>query len=202
MLFAFPVALFPFLAERFHDTFALGLLYAGLPIGAFLASVTSRWTARIDSPRSGDRAFGDRIGRLAVAGVRGRPTACLLATARASERRPARPTHAVGSSARRCGTHRSLMSCADAWRDSSCSATRRAPNSARFAAPSWRPGDHHFVFRLSPGGSHLLVVLRGARCGCSPTMCPRVHALTDPNVAWSEPREKSSIGVGRRKKRE
>lgn len=47
MLFAFPVALFPFLAEKFHDTFALGLLYAGLPIGAFVASVTSHWTARV-----------------------------------------------------------------------------------------------------------------------------------------------------------
>lgn len=47
MLFAFPVALFPFLATRFHVRFALGLLYAGLPLGALLASVTSRWTTRI-----------------------------------------------------------------------------------------------------------------------------------------------------------
>jgi MFS family permease len=47
MLFAFPVALFPFIADRYHETFALGLLYAGLPIGALLASLTSRWTARI-----------------------------------------------------------------------------------------------------------------------------------------------------------
>lgn len=47
MLFAFPVALFPFLATRFHDRFALGLLYAGLPIGALLASITSQWTARV-----------------------------------------------------------------------------------------------------------------------------------------------------------
>jgi len=47
MLFAFPVALFPFLATRYHDRFALGLLYAGLPIGALVASLTSRWTARV-----------------------------------------------------------------------------------------------------------------------------------------------------------
>jgi MFS family permease len=47
MLFAFPVALFPFIAPRYHQTFALGLLYAGLPIGALLATLTSRWTARI-----------------------------------------------------------------------------------------------------------------------------------------------------------
>lgn len=47
MLFAFPVALFPFLAGRFHFRFALGLLYAGLPAGALLASMTSRWASRV-----------------------------------------------------------------------------------------------------------------------------------------------------------
>jgi hypothetical protein len=47
MLFAFPVALFPFIADRYHETFALGLLYAGLPIGALLASLSSQWTSRI-----------------------------------------------------------------------------------------------------------------------------------------------------------
>ena len=47
MLFAFPVALFPFLAARFSERYALGLLYAGLPIGALLASVTSQWTAHV-----------------------------------------------------------------------------------------------------------------------------------------------------------
>lgn len=47
MLFAFPVALFPFLAGRFHFHFALGLLYAGLPAGALLATLTSRWTLRV-----------------------------------------------------------------------------------------------------------------------------------------------------------
>lgn len=47
MLFAFPVALFPFIAERYHESFALGLLYASLPIGALLASLTSQWTSRV-----------------------------------------------------------------------------------------------------------------------------------------------------------
>lgn len=47
MTFAFPVALFPFLAVRFHTSVALGLLYAGLPIGALLASLTSQWTSRV-----------------------------------------------------------------------------------------------------------------------------------------------------------
>jgi MFS family permease len=47
MLFAFPVALFPFLASRFSERYALGLLYAGLPIGALLASLTSQWTEHV-----------------------------------------------------------------------------------------------------------------------------------------------------------
>ena len=47
MLFAFPVALFPFLAARYHETFALGFLYASLPLGALAASLTSRWTERV-----------------------------------------------------------------------------------------------------------------------------------------------------------
>jgi MFS family permease len=47
MLFAFPVALFPFLAARYHEPFALGLLYAGLPIGALLASLTSQWVSKV-----------------------------------------------------------------------------------------------------------------------------------------------------------
>jgi Transmembrane secretion effector len=41
------VALFPFLASRYHATYALGLLYAGLPIGALIATLTSRWTERV-----------------------------------------------------------------------------------------------------------------------------------------------------------
>jgi MFS family permease len=47
MIFAFPIAVFPFLAQRYHVSYALGLLYAGLPIGATIASLTSRWTAHV-----------------------------------------------------------------------------------------------------------------------------------------------------------
>jgi MFS family permease len=47
MLFAFPVALFPFLAARYHESFALGLLYASLPVGALIASLASRWTEHV-----------------------------------------------------------------------------------------------------------------------------------------------------------
>lgn len=47
MLFAFPVALFPFIAPRYHETFALGLLYAGLPAGALVASLCSSWMHQV-----------------------------------------------------------------------------------------------------------------------------------------------------------
>lgn len=47
MLLAFPVAMMPFVAGRFHESYALALLYLGLPLGALLATVTSSWTRRI-----------------------------------------------------------------------------------------------------------------------------------------------------------
>ncbi|MCT2590115.1 MFS transporter [Streptomyces sp. N2-109] len=47
MLFAFPLALFPFLADQLDAEWALGLMYATLPLGAMLVSATSGWTGRI-----------------------------------------------------------------------------------------------------------------------------------------------------------
>ncbi|MGW7490508.1 MFS transporter [Streptomyces sp. NPDC054786] len=47
MLFAFPLAIFPFLADDLDAPWALGLMYAALPAGSFLVSLTSGWTARI-----------------------------------------------------------------------------------------------------------------------------------------------------------
>ncbi|WP_240649153.1 MFS transporter [Streptomyces sp. Z26] len=47
MLFAFPLALFPFLAERLDAEWALGLMYATLPFGSMLVSATSGWTRRV-----------------------------------------------------------------------------------------------------------------------------------------------------------
>jgi MFS family permease len=47
MVFAFPVVMLPFVAARFHDSYALSILYCGLPAGALLAGLTSRWTRRI-----------------------------------------------------------------------------------------------------------------------------------------------------------
>jgi len=47
MLLAFPIAMLPFVAARFHDSYALSLLYCGLPAGALIATLTSSWSRRI-----------------------------------------------------------------------------------------------------------------------------------------------------------
>jgi len=47
MVVAYPVALLPFVAAQYHSTYALGLLYTGLPIGALIVAVSSQWTRRI-----------------------------------------------------------------------------------------------------------------------------------------------------------
>ena len=47
MVLAFPVVMLPFVAARFHETYALSLLYCGLPAGALVATLTSAWTRRV-----------------------------------------------------------------------------------------------------------------------------------------------------------
>jgi hypothetical protein len=47
MLLAYPLAMLPFVAQHFHNRFALALLYAALPLGALGASLTSRWSVKI-----------------------------------------------------------------------------------------------------------------------------------------------------------
>lgn len=47
MILAFPVVMLPFVAERFHETYALSILYCGLPAGALIATLTSRWTRKV-----------------------------------------------------------------------------------------------------------------------------------------------------------
>jgi MFS family permease len=47
MLFAFPSALFPFIASDFHATWALGWLYAAMSIGSLIASTTSGWVKNV-----------------------------------------------------------------------------------------------------------------------------------------------------------
>lgn len=47
MVLAFPVVMLPFVAERFHDSYALSLLYCGLPAGALVATLTSAWTRKV-----------------------------------------------------------------------------------------------------------------------------------------------------------
>ncbi len=47
MVFAFPYALFPFLAESLDAPWALGLLYSAGAIGSLAATVTSGWTSHV-----------------------------------------------------------------------------------------------------------------------------------------------------------
>jgi MFS family permease len=47
MALAFPVLMFPLVAARFHETYALSLLYVGIPVGAGLAVLTAGWTRRV-----------------------------------------------------------------------------------------------------------------------------------------------------------
>ncbi|MER5350667.1 MFS transporter [Kitasatospora sp. NPDC002551] len=68
MLFAFPVAVFPFLAAELHADWALGPMYSASAVGALLVSVTSGWTSRIH-----------RHGRLLLAAALGWGVAIALA---------------------------------------------------------------------------------------------------------------------------
>lgn len=47
MILAFPIVMLPFVAARFHESYALALLYCGLPAGALIATLTSRWTRKV-----------------------------------------------------------------------------------------------------------------------------------------------------------
>ncbi|MFD6418483.1 MFS transporter [Streptomyces sp. NPDC060194] len=47
MCFAFPLAIFPFLARDLGAEWALGLMYAAIPAGSVLVSLTSGWTSRV-----------------------------------------------------------------------------------------------------------------------------------------------------------
>jgi len=47
MIFAFPYALFPFLAQQLDAPWALGLLYAAGAVGSLIVSLTSGWTSAV-----------------------------------------------------------------------------------------------------------------------------------------------------------
>jgi len=47
MIFAFPYALFPFIAEDLGAPWALGLLYSSGAVGALVATLTSGWTSHV-----------------------------------------------------------------------------------------------------------------------------------------------------------
>ncbi|MGW2827560.1 MFS transporter [Streptomyces sp. NPDC001286] len=47
MFLAMPLAVLPFLADELHANWSLGLMYATLPLGSMLVSLTSGWTSRV-----------------------------------------------------------------------------------------------------------------------------------------------------------
>ncbi len=47
MVLAYPVVMLPFVAAQFRETYALSLLYMGLPVGALLATLSAAWTHRV-----------------------------------------------------------------------------------------------------------------------------------------------------------
>ncbi|MFE3020852.1 MFS transporter [Streptomyces sp. NPDC059256] len=47
MIFAFPLAIFPFLADDLDAEWSLGLMYTALAVGSALLSATSGWTSRV-----------------------------------------------------------------------------------------------------------------------------------------------------------
>ena len=48
MIFAFPVAMFPFVAEQFDAPWSLGFLYAATAVGALIMTLTSGWTSHVN----------------------------------------------------------------------------------------------------------------------------------------------------------
>ncbi|MFF4042785.1 MFS transporter [Streptomyces sp. NPDC001816] len=47
MFLAMPLAVLPFLADELHAEWALGLMYATVPLGAMVVGLTSGWTSRV-----------------------------------------------------------------------------------------------------------------------------------------------------------
>ncbi|MCT7356339.1 MFS transporter [Streptomyces sp. 15-116A] len=47
MFLAMPLAVLPFLADELHAEWSLGLMYAAIPAGSLLISLTSGWTSRV-----------------------------------------------------------------------------------------------------------------------------------------------------------
>lgn len=72
MFFAFPNAIFPFLADDLGAPWALGLMYAAAAIGSLLVSATSGWVSRVH--RHGRMVVGAALGwgaAMALAGWMG-----------------------------------------------------------------------------------------------------------------------------------
>ncbi|MBB5933293.1 MFS family permease [Streptomyces zagrosensis] len=77
MFFAYPNALFPFLADDLDASWALGLMYAAGSVGSVLVSMTSGWTSRVH--RHGRMVvFGAALWGLAMAAAGALPNIWLV----------------------------------------------------------------------------------------------------------------------------
>ncbi|WP_449479259.1 MFS transporter [Streptomyces abikoensis] len=79
MLFAFPTAIFPFLADDLDAPWALGLMYAAGAVGSLVVSLTSGWASRVH--RHGRMVVCAALGwgaAMAVAGLLGNVWLVLL----------------------------------------------------------------------------------------------------------------------------
>lgn len=47
MIFAFPLSLFPFIAQQYNSAWALGMMYAAPAVGALIATALSGWTQHV-----------------------------------------------------------------------------------------------------------------------------------------------------------
>ncbi|MFJ4405951.1 MFS transporter [Streptomyces sp. NPDC088910] len=84
MFFAYPAAIFPFLADDLHAPWSLGLMYAAGSVGSLAVSLTSGWTTRIH--RHGRMVVYAAVGwglAMAAAGWTGRIWLVLLCLAAA-----------------------------------------------------------------------------------------------------------------------
>jgi hypothetical protein len=116
MIFAYPNALFPFLAAELHARWATGLMFAAPSVGAFGVTVLSGWMGRISRHGLAIARAAAAWG-LAMAGFGLSPTS---GSPWPSWSRRPRPTWSAASSGTCCGTRPSLTSCAGGWPEWSC----------------------------------------------------------------------------------
>lgn len=136
MFLAMPLALLPFLADELDAEWSLGLMYAALPAGALLVTLTSGWASRVH--RHGRMVVLAAMlwGLSVMAAGLVRDVWLVLAFLVLG----VRSTWSAGSSGPRCGIRPFRMSCGGGWRGSSCCRTPSGLSWGRCGPGAWRRG--------------------------------------------------------------